>query len=270
MLTKAPSLNQTDGSLIRERRAIERLQYSDHVVKIHDIVLPQNIEHNGLPLKYYKNGELFSFMATRGALNERLAKGLFKQCLLALDSIHSNGVVHRDIKPENIFVDENFDLYFGDFGFAELDSEDNWIVGSQMVKGTTDYAAPEVLRLCIFGSYDGTKADLWSLGCILFQMLSGLSPFGERGAIDSDWHFKQIMRNSMTKFWAAHERFAPSAFSEGAKSFLESIFVADSALRSSAADLLLHPWLNDDPVSRDEKIAMMEEIAVEKLRAEAC
>ena len=87
--------------------------------------------------------------------------------------IHGHGISHRDLKPENILLDENQNIKLCDFGFG------NWKHDGQLMKtfcGSTSYVAPEIIR---HTEYDGHAADVWSLGVVLYAMLTRTLPFDD-------------------------------------------------------------------------------------------
>ena len=114
-----------------------------------------------------------------GKLNETESRRFFKDILRGLRHCHERGVAWRDAKPANLMIDHNGVLKLGDFGFAvkmKMTKGTNGIYkNSTSVVGTLGYAAPEVLAQSVKG-YDPVKADIWSIGCVLFMMLTGRLP----------------------------------------------------------------------------------------------
>ena len=91
----------------------------------------------------------------------------------ALDALHAAGLVHRDIKPSNILLDAERGALLTDFGLAKSRDYSMLTAPGQMI-GTLDYIAPEMLR----GDEPGPSSDLYALGCVVFECLAGMPPFG--------------------------------------------------------------------------------------------
>ena len=122
-------------------------------------------------LEYVEGGELFDYVSCYGALQEEEAVRLFRQIIAGLSYCHRFNICHRDLKPENILLDKDRNIKLADFGMAALQPSDRWLNTSC---GSPHYAAPEI----IYGrKYRGDKADIWSVGIILFAMLNGFLPF---------------------------------------------------------------------------------------------
>lgn len=118
---------------------------------------------------------------TGGSLSDRLRKGpipiseaarIFQRLAPALDSAHAKGIIHRDLKPGNILFDQYGEPYISDFGIAKLSESQGSVTGSAIV-GTPSYMSPEQAQ---GGAVDG-RADIYGMGVILFEMLSGEQPF---------------------------------------------------------------------------------------------
>jgi 3-phosphoinositide dependent protein kinase-1 len=125
-------------------------------------------------LEYASHGELSHLLRTQGPLQFDLAQHYSAEIVNCLEYLHQVGIVHRDIKPENLLLDDNWHIKLGDFGSAkELEFYDNNKARRNTLVGTAEYVCPEVL----LGKPSGSAADLWALGCIIFQFFAGNPPF---------------------------------------------------------------------------------------------
>lgn len=110
----------------------------------------------------------------------------------ALQYLHNHGIIHRDIKPSNIFINFEGDIKLGDFGIA-FDSGEVELTESGLIVGSYSYMAPEQIR---GEAHSDARADLYSLGCVLFEMLTGRPPFrGETFAKIFDQHLNADVPN---------------------------------------------------------------------------
>ncbi|KAF8403564.1 hypothetical protein HHK36_011668 [Tetracentron sinense] len=127
-------------------------------------------------MEFVTGGELFDKIVNNGRMREDEARTYFQQLINAVDYCHSRGVYHRDLKPENLLLDAYGNLKVSDFGLSALSQQ---VKGDGLLHttcGTPNYVAPEVLN---DRGYDGTTADLWSCGVILFVLLAGYLPFDD-------------------------------------------------------------------------------------------
>ena len=126
-----------------------------------------------------QGGELFDRIAECGGLPEDEARRYFVHILSALRHCHQNHVYHRDLKPENILLDGQDNAKVADFGLAavyqHINDDARYLQHTKV--GSVMYAAPEVLTSTAQTGYNAAAADMWSLGIILFSMLSGTLPF---------------------------------------------------------------------------------------------
>ncbi|CAL0299922.1 unnamed protein product [Lupinus luteus] len=160
--------------IVREIDAMRRLHHHPNILKIHEVMASKTKIH--LVVEFAAGGELFSKIRRRGKLPENLARRLFQQLVSALRFSHRNGVAHRDLKPQNLLLDGEGNLKVSDFGLSALPEHlKNGLLHTAC--GTPAYTAPEILRRS--GGYDGSKADAWSCGLILFVLLAGHLPFDD-------------------------------------------------------------------------------------------
>jgi serine/threonine protein kinase len=128
-------------------------------------------------MDYIAGTDLRATIDAHGALDPRLATGIVEQVAGALDAAHSAGLVHRDIKPANVLLADRggyADAYLTDFGLSkQLQSGSDALTKTGMFVGTVDYVAPEQLR----GDPVDARADVYSLGCVLYEALTGAIPY---------------------------------------------------------------------------------------------
>ena len=116
-------------------------------------------------------GELFYLLHLKGRMAESMAKFYFAEILLGLEYIHKQGVAYRDLKPENVLIDIDGHIKLADFGLSKnLPTPDSL---TNSFCGSPEYMSPEMLM----GYGHGISVDYYSLGAILFEMLTGLPPF---------------------------------------------------------------------------------------------
>jgi len=135
-------------------------------------------------MDFCAGGELFLRLGREGVFLERTAAFYLAEIILALDHLHSKGILHRDLKPENILLNLDGHLALTDFGLAKDFSSDTFDDDSSLLEqsrvkticGTGEYMAPEMIARKGYGK----PADFWSLGCIAYEMMSGNPPFESR------------------------------------------------------------------------------------------
>jgi len=180
-------------------------------------------------LDYINGGELFYHLKKEGRFAENRVKLYAAEIASALDHLHSLDIVYRDLKPENILLDSEGHICITDFGLSkEIETSE----GTHTFCGTPEYLAPEVLK----GQGHGTAVDWWSLGTLLFEMLTGLPPF-----------YAQNVNVMYTKILGGELRF-PSYISDNAKSLLEGLLTRDPEKRLGAnggAEVRNHIWFSD-------------------------
>lgn len=198
-------------------------------------------------MEYVRGGELFGKVA-KGRLKEDQARKYFQQLISAVDFCHSRGVSHRDLKPENLLLDDNEDLKISDFGLSALPEQLRLDGLLHTQCGTPAYVAPEVLRK---KGYDGSKADTWSCGVILYVLLAGFLPFQDENLMSM---YNMVLR--------AEFQFPPW-FSSDSRRLISKILVADPQKRTTISAIMRVPWFRkgflvpgegkpEEPVKREE------------------
>lgn len=152
----------------REARIMKSLSHPN-IIKLYHVV--ETRETTYLVMEYASEGELQERIIQAGPLEESEARGIFAQIVHAVQHCHDHHIAHRDIKASNIFINRKGNIKLGDFGLAA-----KVIPGQKLAGfcGTLPYCAPELLQA---EKYEGLPVDIWSLGVLLFLMVSGSLPF---------------------------------------------------------------------------------------------
>ena len=153
----------------RLKKEIEVMKNISHpnIVKLYDVIYQEDSMY--LILEYCKNGDLSKYLKNR-PLKEEYAQKYLRQMVSALKYLISKNIIHRDLKPHNILVNDNYELKISDFGFARY-FETNTLVDT--LCGSPLYMAPEIMK----NKNYTIKSDLWSVGIILYEMLTGYPPY---------------------------------------------------------------------------------------------
>jgi serine/threonine protein kinase len=169
--------------LRREARAVASLDHPN-VVPLYEAG-----EENGtvyIVTRWVDGTELGTLLHRDGPLSPRRAAGTAAQIAAALELAHEKGLVHRDVKPSNVIVTPEDHVYLTDFGLAKRAETAAGLTAGEQMLGTVDYVAPEQIE----GSEPDARSDIYSLGCVLYEMLAGEAPFAAH-------------KGGMAKMWAA-------------------------------------------------------------------
>ncbi|XP_037768628.1 serine/threonine-protein kinase 36 isoform X6 [Chelonia mydas] len=173
----------------------------------------------------YAEGELFQILEDDGNLPEDQVQGIAAQLVSALYYLHSHRILHRDMKPQNILLSKGGVIKLCDFGFARAMSINTMVLTS--IKGTPLYMSPELVQE---KPYDHT-ADLWSVGCILYELFVGTPPF----YTNSIFQLVSLIIKDPIKW--------PKTMSSSFKNFLQGLLMKDPCQRLSWPELLHHPFI---------------------------
>ncbi|KAL4223174.1 Serine/threonine-protein kinase 36 [Mactra antiquata] len=184
----------------------------------------------------YAEGELFQILEDDGNLPEEQVQQIAAQLVSALYYLHSHRILHRDMKPQNILLGKGGIVKLCDFGFARAMSFNTLVLTS--IKGTPLYMSPELVEE---KPYDHT-ADLWALGCILYELFTGTPPF----YTNSIFQLVSLIIKDPVKW--------PKNMSPTFKDFLQGVLTKNPRQRLAWPDLLHHPFITDLVKVREEDI----------------
>jgi serine/threonine-protein kinase len=174
----APELSADDvfrTRFLKESRIAASLNHPN-VLPIFDTGAADDLLY--IAMRYVEGSDLRAVLKVQGRLTPTQALPLIQQVARALDAAHRHGLVHRDVKPANILIERGVDdepdhVYLADFGLTKHASSTSGLTATGQFVGTIDYMAPEQIQS---HHVDG-RSDLYSLGCVLYECLTGETPF---------------------------------------------------------------------------------------------
>ena len=231
---------QIDEDAETELRVLRRLSKGGKGCGCAGIVsLREDFEEDGflhMVLDYCGGGELFDTLCeqTAGCFPEKTARKYFSEALEGILHMHAQGIIHRDVSLENLLLANDGSVKLADMGL----SADIRADGHAEPVGKGFYAAPEVNLASESARYDGRKADAWSVGIVLFMMLTGVPPFETADTGDSrfllvrDGKIRQMVRD-----WGV------DGFSEHAMAVLAGLLTVDPEKRMTLEQAWQSDWL---------------------------
>jgi serine/threonine protein kinase len=179
-------------------------------------------------LEYAGGGDLLHILKSRGKLSEEEGKGIFFQVVEAVKSVHKSGVIHRDIKLDNILLNSDYtEIKLCDFGVSRFAKQ-----GERYTEqcGTPAYLAPEIIAN---EGYEPFYVDIWSMGVLLYAMISASVPFKAKTLAD------------LQKLILLGKYETPGYFSKELTDFIGLMLNPVPALRISLEEMQSHPWFSD-------------------------
>ncbi|KAL6067644.1 MAP microtubule affinity-regulating kinase 1 [Balamuthia mandrillaris] len=226
-IMKKANLEKAD--LIRIKRELRIMTLLDHpnIVQLYQVI--DTPDTTSIVMEYCEGGDLYDFISTYRRLSLPEALRIFRQIVAGLLYCHQHYVIHRDIKPENLLLTPDRQVKIGDFGFSRSFNPHD---AMETACGSLTYAAPEVIA---GKGYLGPKADVWSLGCVLYVLLTGSLPFD--GAND----FEVIPKIRKGKFQDSEY------LDEGnMRELITCMLNPDPQKRANLEDIQKHPWTWSD------------------------
>ncbi|KAL9921513.1 salt-inducible kinase 3 isoform 2-T12 [Glossina fuscipes fuscipes] len=208
----------------REISILKTLRHP-HITRLYEVMQSETMIY--LVTEYACQGEIFDHLVENGRMKEPEAARVFTQLVSAVQYCHSKGVVHRDLKAENVLLDKDMNIKLADFGFSNRYKEGNplttWC-------GSPPYAAPEVFQGL---EYDGPKADIWSLGVVLYALVCGALPFDGKTLLELK------SRVVTGKFRI------PYFMSQDCEHLIRNMLVVEPDRRYTLKQIIKHRWLSE-------------------------
>ncbi|CAG9319597.1 unnamed protein product [Blepharisma stoltei] len=223
-----PAKTQFIDTLNREINVLKNLSHKNIVKYLGSEIIKDNF---CIYLEYLPGGSIAKLLYNLGPLPEVTVRAYTRQILKGLKYLHANGVVHRDIKGANILLDSEGRVKLSDFGcsrkYESTEAESGLLMS---MRGSLPWMAPEVVKQC----GHGRMADIWSLGCVVLEMLTAKAPWP-----DMDNYFATMMKIARTDEIPE----IPNNISEYGREFILICLQRDPDNRKSAEELLKHPFI---------------------------
>ncbi|XP_072217873.1 MAP/microtubule affinity-regulating kinase 3-like [Leuresthes tenuis] len=215
--------------LFREVRIMKVLNHPN-IVKLFEVIETEKTLY--LVMEYASGGEVFDYLVAHGRMKEKEARAKFRQIVSAVQYCHQKRIVHRDLKAENLLLDADMNIKIADFGFSN-----EFNVGGKLDTfcGSPPYAAPELFQ---GKKYDGPEVDVWSLGVILYTLVSGSLPFDGQ-------NLKELRERVLRGKYRI-----PFYMSTDCENLLKRFLVLNPGKRGTLEQIMKDRWIN---IGNDEE-----------------
>ncbi|XP_028251129.1 MAP/microtubule affinity-regulating kinase 3a isoform X17 [Parambassis ranga] len=209
--------------LFREVRIMKILNHPN-IVKLFEVIETERTLY--LVMEYASGGEVFDYLVAHGRMKEKEARAKFRQIVSAVQYCHQKHIVHRDLKAENLLLDADMNIKIADFGFSN-----EFTLGNKLDTfcGSPPYAAPELFQ---GKKYDGPEVDVWSLGVILYTLVSGSLPFDGQ-------NLKELRERVLRGKYRI-----PFYMSTDCENLLKRFLVLNPAKRGTLEQIMKDRWIN--------------------------
>uniref|UniRef100_A0A4W6DW39 MAP/microtubule affinity-regulating kinase 3 n=1 Tax=Lates calcarifer TaxID=8187 RepID=A0A4W6DW39_LATCA len=217
-------LNPTSlQKLFREVRIMKGLNHPN-IVQLFEVIETDKTLY--LIMEYASGGEVFDYLVSHGRMKEVEARAKFRQIVSAVHYCHTKNIVHRDLKAENLLLDADANIKIADFGFSN-----EFTLGNKLDTfcGSPPYAAPELFQ---GKKYDGPEVDVWSLGVILYTLVSGSLPFDGQ-------NLKELRERVLRGKYRV-----PFYMSTDCEGILRRFLVLNPAKRCTLEQVMKDKWIN--------------------------
>ncbi|GMJ08319.1 NPK1-related protein kinase 3 [Hibiscus trionum] len=239
------SKEKTQAQIKELEEEVKLLQNLSHPNIVRYLGTAREDESLNILLEFVPGGSISSLLGKFGSFPEPVIRMYTKQLLLGLEYLHKNRIVHRDIKGANILVDNKGCIKLADFGASKKVVELATINGAKSMKGTPYWMAPEV----ILQTGHSFSADIWSVGCTIIEMATGKPPWSQQ--------YQEVAALFHIGTTKSHPPI-PEHLSFEAKDFLLKCLQKEPELRSSASDLLQHPFVTGNYQEHAVRSSIME------------
>ncbi|XP_070991553.1 serine/threonine-protein kinase MARK2-like isoform X8 [Oncorhynchus clarkii lewisi] len=209
--------------LFREVRIMKLLNHPN-IVKLFEVIETEKTLY--LIMEYASGGEVFDYLVAHGRMKEKEARAKFRQIVSAVQYCHQKCIVHRDLKAENLLLDADMNIKIADFGFSN-----EFTMGNKLDTfcGSPPYAAPELFQ---GKKYDGPEVDVWSLGVILYTLVSGSLPFDGQ-------NLKELRERVLRGKYRI-----PFYMSTDCENLLKKFLILNPTKRGSLEQIMKDRWMN--------------------------